>query len=380
MMDQRRYEVLDAWRGICALLVFLYHLGVASHLYGFPPIRHGGAGVDFFFVLSGFVIAHSSLAKLSADGAVGNFMLRRFGRIYPLHLATLLGLVFLEVLKAAVSMATGMQGGEAPFAGASNTSALIASLFLVQGLGGFDEFTWNGPSWSISTEFYTYLLFGLAAVLSRRRYPVVAALLVVGAGLALAWNAGQPEPRSTIQGAGLLQCVQEFFLGTLIYQLHRRWPAPSAWLEPLALALVGLVFFNLVPFYATPFVFGLFVYTYASERGVLSRAFRIRPLLWLGLTSYSIYLVHYPVLTTVNSLARIIQAKTGVPMFVALDDEKLLLSIGGPWAMDLLTLVISAVVLGVAALTYRWIEKPADLWFKNLARRRASALQSAPAA
>jgi peptidoglycan/LPS O-acetylase OafA/YrhL len=69
-----------------------------------------------------------------------------------------------------------------------------------------------------------------------------------------------------------------------------------------------------------------------------------------------------------------------VSMFGARDGSKLLLSIGGPWAMDLLTLVVSAVVLGVAALTYRWIEKPADLWFKTLARRAAPAPQSAPAA
>ena len=86
---QQRFAVLDGWRGLCALLVALYHLNVVSPFLDNGLIRHAYLFVDFFFVLSGFVITHTYWGKLTDAGALGDFTVRRFARIWPLQAALL---------------------------------------------------------------------------------------------------------------------------------------------------------------------------------------------------------------------------------------------------------------------------------------------------
>src|SRR5437762_9602227 len=82
-----RFVVLDSWRGIAACLVALFHLDAYSHLYGVPFLRNSWLFVDFFFVLSGFVIAANYQQRLLEGFGVGRFLLLRLGRLYPLHFA-----------------------------------------------------------------------------------------------------------------------------------------------------------------------------------------------------------------------------------------------------------------------------------------------------
>src|SRR2546428_12039863 len=83
-----------SWRGIAACLVALFHLEayshlVYSHLHGVPFLRNSWLFVDFFFVLSGFVIAANYQQRLLDGFGVGRFLLLRLGRLYPLHFAIL---------------------------------------------------------------------------------------------------------------------------------------------------------------------------------------------------------------------------------------------------------------------------------------------------
>jgi peptidoglycan/LPS O-acetylase OafA/YrhL len=85
-----RFETLDSWRGICALLVAVFHMPLAGALAGNQFIRGSYLFVDFFFVLSGFVIAHAYGAKLTRGEGLAKFMVTRFGRLFPLHAFMLL--------------------------------------------------------------------------------------------------------------------------------------------------------------------------------------------------------------------------------------------------------------------------------------------------
>jgi peptidoglycan/LPS O-acetylase OafA/YrhL len=80
-----RFEVLDAWRGICACLVTLVHIPVAHTFYADRWFTNMQLFVDFFFVLSGFVICHAYATRVTDTRSAGGFMIRRFGRIWPLH-------------------------------------------------------------------------------------------------------------------------------------------------------------------------------------------------------------------------------------------------------------------------------------------------------
>jgi peptidoglycan/LPS O-acetylase OafA/YrhL len=88
-----RFVVLDSWRGIAALLVVLFHGRYQSHIYAVPLIRHGWLAVDFFFVLSGFVISYAYGRRIATGRDLGVFLIRRTGRIWPLHVFMLAAFV-----------------------------------------------------------------------------------------------------------------------------------------------------------------------------------------------------------------------------------------------------------------------------------------------
>ena len=84
------FRVLDSWRGVAALLVAVFHLNILSAIYSLDFIRNSYLFVDFFFVLSGFVITHNYANRLGTLEGVGTFALRRLGRLWPLHVVVLL--------------------------------------------------------------------------------------------------------------------------------------------------------------------------------------------------------------------------------------------------------------------------------------------------
>src|SRR5882762_2255844 len=151
-----RFVQLDALRFFFAVIVVLVHT------IGFKlTLIHGGFAVDFFFILSGFVLSHALICR---PVPAAEFAWARLARLYPLHLVTLAWLVCLLA---------GML--------ANPPSHLLASLglnlVLFQGAWGLDVKAWNFPSWSISVEFLINLLILYPIV--RARSVAVAACVVV---------------------------------------------------------------------------------------------------------------------------------------------------------------------------------------------------------
>src|SRR5262249_54321506 len=142
--------------------------------------------VDFFFVLSGFVIAANYQQRLLDGFGMGRFLLLRLGRLYPLHFAMLALFVGLELLKLLrrelVPAELWSLNPVAPLSTPEQAPpTIVANLLLVQSLHLFDFSTWNVPSWSISTEFYTYVVFA-ACLIALRRHAWVALALALTAG------------------------------------------------------------------------------------------------------------------------------------------------------------------------------------------------------
>ena len=102
-----RFRALDGFRGLCALLVALYHLPIYNHLLG-PQFFLPNAQMlmDFFFVLSGFLICSAYGERLKAWSDVLSFAQARFARLWPLHVAMLAVFVVIEVAKAALFLAS----------------------------------------------------------------------------------------------------------------------------------------------------------------------------------------------------------------------------------------------------------------------------------
>lgn len=158
-----RYDVLDGLRGVAALLVVCYHL---FECFDFSPFHFGYLAVDFFFILSGFVIGYAYDNRWPAM-SLGTFVRRRLIRLHPM-------VVFGAVLGAVVFLACGSERWDH-----STTAfdwvmvAMLLSMFLIPSLpgsttdvrGNTEIFSLNGPSWSL---FFEYIGNVVYAVFLRR--------------------------------------------------------------------------------------------------------------------------------------------------------------------------------------------------------------------
>src|SRR5258706_5653264 len=211
----RRFLALDSCRGLCAVAVMLFHLDAVTHFYGWPAVRNAWVAVDFFFTLSGFVIASAYFAKLQSLEDAARFAIRRFGRLYPLHIAVIAVFVAIEAYR--------LWGLHAEDAFANNTSvwALGQHLFLIQGFTANHE-TWNYPAWSISIELWVNFAFALLAVVFRRLFlGCVFLLLLAGAALIITSD-GWAASLDTAPAAALQDAVRspfEFLLRVVAVRL-----------------------------------------------------------------------------------------------------------------------------------------------------------------
>src|SRR4051812_40123188 len=161
----KRYVVIDIFRGLFATLVVLFHMSGYSNtpILNNKFISNSDLFVDFFFVLSGFVIAHS-YSFITSYKDLKNFFLSRFYRLYPLHFIILILFLILEVVKHL--LASKIHFNESMMEG-NNVTTFFTSLFLLNSVKilNVSDLSWNAPSWSISAEMISYLCFGLLTFL-----------------------------------------------------------------------------------------------------------------------------------------------------------------------------------------------------------------------
>jgi len=357
-----KYKALDAFRGVFAILIVLVHFSAYGYFYDLPFVRNAGRGVDFFFVLSGFVITSAYLDKIRSAPNFTEFVVKRVGRLWPLHLAMLAALVVLELVKFAAFKFAHISMGQLPFTGSNGLVPLAGGILLLNGLGFFHQFTWNVPSWSISAEFATYLLFFFLACRGRL-YALAAAVIAAIAGVALIWFGLPPHKLRVIEGYGLISCIFDFMIGSLTFLAFRQgWLLKAdTKLEAICLALLVIVFFVSVPLMSViaPLVFVLVIQTFAQQSGWFSRIATTAFPQYLGKTSYSIYLVHFVVIQLVMAAVRVADKKLHLQafQFAGAPNSDVFL-IGNRLIMDVFALLLLTFVIWIAGWTYRYIETP----------------------
>lgn len=350
-MKTQRFEALDSWRGLAALAVAVFHMNSYRPITTWGIVTNGYLFVDFFFVLSGFVIAANYHDRLLQGFGLGRFMLLRFGRLYPLHISVLCIYLASRVLR--------WRAGD-PSAFATPTESvdtILVNLAMLQGFYIYDFLTWNYPSWSIGAELFAYFVFaGLLLVFKARVWSVLIGLVAVCAVALLVINGSM----STSNNYGLIRCLLGFSAGALAWRFYvlrgYRWETGTV-AEGLILAVVvsfisvaGITKLSLL----APLVFATAILIFAGERGGISCVLRSRPLVFLGTISYSIYMVH---------------AFTTGLLRVASDSAVRKLPALG-WLFDGLPFYALYLVLVVLVSwgTYSLIEAPARAWFQRLAR------------
>ncbi|HST37274.1 MAG TPA: acyltransferase, partial [Allosphingosinicella sp.] len=379
----RRYEALDSLRGVAACFVVLYHLHTTGFITNVAIVRHAWLFVDFFFVLSGFVIAASYGEKLKTGFPLRAYMILRLGRIYPLHLFIILVFVAIECALL-LAGAQGMQG-RAPFTGPRSLPFLADNLLLIQIFVPGAKASWNGVSWSIAAEVWTYALTAAGLVLLGRRFRFVLVAIALLAPLALGWLG---DGLLNSRGLTLVRCLYGFSLGMLAFDLSARWRgrgslgrSAATFAEAGLVLLCGAAIIGVPDSpleFACPALFALAIIVLAREEGAVADVLKLAPLRRLGDWSYSIYMVHPLVLALIVHPLALAGARLGVPLVeVGTIEGHPARIIGGPaWLPELVVPVVLILVIAASALTYRLIELPC----RNASRGWAERIAGRPAA
>ena len=349
MQMANELRVLTSARGIAAWFVVLYHVRLAAAPTLGPDLvglfAYGYLAVDFFFMLSGFVIWLNYVDRLRAQGIAGIpvFLRRRLARIYPLHFAMLC----CAMLFVAGNWLTG-RGIPAGYP----LAELPYHLLLIQNWGFTEHLSWNDPAWSISCEFAAYLLFPLLVLTIDWRKLPAAALVAIAAALILLRHGLMAAADATRLGSdiprfGLLRGATQFVVGSIICALWLRWRDRAAAAGSAAFVVcLGAFLLFLSGGSETllmPIAFAGLLLTLALAAEHPFNPLRSKLVHYLGEISYATYMVHF-LLFVAFKLAFVSDVQDIGPRLLA--------------AFLGLTLLASAGL-------YHFVERPAQRWLNG---------------
>jgi peptidoglycan/LPS O-acetylase OafA/YrhL len=350
---QLRIEELESIRGLAALLVVFVHIPKWNPVLDIGIINNAYLMVDLFFVLSGFVIFNAYSNKIDSKTDLLRFQFLRLGRLYPVHLFYLLLFLAIEIARY-IATELGMQNLRAMPFSINNIGALIEQIFLVQAIGPTgNALTFNGPAWSISVEFYTYLIFGLIVLfLGKIRNSVFCVLALVSIVMLLT--------KTTWGFAELLRCLAGFFVGCLTANFVQKVKTPMHVPNYTSLLLFAAIVIFLQTKTTKDFDVVIYLLTSAlifslilTRDGILNKILNYKILTWLGLISYSVYMCHGLVLWIISAVLKRLLGRAEIQ------------GADGRWQISLSTtetlagvIIIVFLVLVVGQITYSVIEKP----------------------
>ncbi len=311
--------------------------------------------VEFFFVLSGFVLTHTYAFKKNIN--FKDFVVSRTFRLLPLHIVMLFVLIIIEVGKLAAYQ-YGITFTSPPFTGQNDVAEIIPNLLLLQSwLPFFDHNSFNSPSWSISIEYYMYMIFYFSLIIKNSaRY--ILWFLISFSMFSLIFMGAEIT-------AEILRGLSCFFAGALTYVLykniHHKFKATKIYFTVLEtiliVSVVGLVSSSIEHKSLTlSLVFCLQVFVFAFEKGALSQLLRQQLFLHAGKLSYSIYMVHYAILFCAIAIVIIAQKLFGIKMTMFIDGARYI-DFGNLFYNNLAVLFLMGVIIYVSGLTNKFIEQ-----------------------
>ena len=359
--SKRHYAILDGLRGVAAVMVVVFHLfeaSATSHLD--QIINHGYLAVDFFFVLSGFVIGYAYDDRWGKM-TLGDFFRRRLIRLHPM--------IIMGMIIGAIGFY--FQAGNL-WPGISEVPALKTLLVMLIGftllpvplsldIRGWQEMhPLDGPAWSLFFEYVANILY---ALFIRKFSTTALALLVFIAGAALV-HLALTSPNGDIIGGwslepaqfqiGLTRLMYPFFAGLLLSRLAKPTQLTNAFLWCSLLVIAVLAFpriggsthlwmNGLYDSLSIILVFPVIVYLGAS--GEVKGKFAAKACTFLSAISYPLYITHYPLIYIYTTWVQ----DTKMPMRTA-------------WPVAMLVLFSS---LAIAYACLKLYDEPVRKWLGN---------------
>jgi peptidoglycan/LPS O-acetylase OafA/YrhL len=325
------FSNIDVLRGLAALAVCFFHFCDDNYLGANvfqSSFRYGYYGVDVFFVISGFVIPLALHRSNYRFGNIGEFLIKRWRRLYPAYVATILLAVGLWVL---AGFLPGFQGGRFQF----DFFQFFSNLILTSEFAGHD---WYVPVfWTLAIECQYYVLLALSfpIFISQSRLLqltglaawIVAPLLVANSTTVFPWTSlfAMGIIAYLIFGDLLARCS-----GFILFALST---AVTFWQKGIVSVSLALVTICLI---------------------LLAPQLKNRALIWLGTISYSVYLLHVPIGGKIINLSKRLP---DLPFYKT----------GAFIAATIITVVL-------AYLFHRFIEAPSHRWAKRATSRTTASI------
>ena len=288
------------------------------------------------------------------------FCFLRFGRLYPVHIIFLFVYVLIELLKYIATIKFGIVSVNGiPFK-ENNCYAFIKNIFLIQSVLPNQSLTYNGPSWSISVEFYTYLIFGVITLCFRKTKVL---LFISIATISLVMLA----TKSTFGFDSMLHCLAGFFVGCLTAGAIKKVRFVLPGYISFLVFLLMVFFLQLKPIKDADLLIyfitaSLIASIVISPIGLLSKLLKIKILTWFGKVSYSLYMSHSAIIWLINQLLRVVFKKPDIINVNGISVTQLSIT-----ETLIASSAIIVTVLIVSAIVYEFIEKP----FREMSRRFA---------
>jgi peptidoglycan/LPS O-acetylase OafA/YrhL len=356
-----KIDNLTGIRGFAALWVVSCHFQITRIVSSVDLgsiARHGSWGVDVFFVLSGLILAINYAPRFALGfhkHAFTDFALKRFFRVYPLHFVT-----FLVTIPMWAVMA---RGGREIHGTIYTFWSGICNVLMIHAWGFTQELSWNFPSWSISAEWFAYLLiFPVCVVVLAKKTATQCAFVATVSWIILVCYvfAVHGGDLAMVRTDGVLRIIPEFVAGYATYRLltdKQVLIAGDAMMAAGAIGLLALIYSpDYMVFLLLPLIAILLAGLYAGGR-VTDAIFGNTCMVFLGEISYSIYMTHVMVMSITNKTVK-------------------LLSIDVGFSRALIVLCVETIAtVGVGFLAYRLVEVPARTsllaWVSKRARKPA---------
>ncbi|TDL99792.1 MAG: hypothetical protein C4K58_00630 [Flavobacteriaceae bacterium] len=300
----QRIEKLDGLRGIFSLLVVFYHL--PSTYFGHQVFQNfffktSYCFVDFFFVLSGFVLSYR-YDSFKNTSSIVDFVKKRFIRLFPLLAFSSIVYFLYEIV-----LQTLMPGlfpknfiPQADFSISSSFLSLIDTLFFANSTPLFgDSMGMNYPSWSISSEMISYLIFALFGVLFKGFSKKLLQFALVIGSLLFLYSLGNYFQTGSF---GFVRGIVGFFSGCLLFSVGKtdfKIPNFFQWLIlPFLMLFVYEIHgipkdeWNFLNHLSVPMFFSGLIFLILHSQGIVSAFLETKPIQYLGKISYSVYLNH----------------------------------------------------------------------------------------
>jgi len=288
---------IEGLRGILVSLVILAH-----SLPIFYPEPQFMVALDFIpdllFIISGYVISLVYQNRITKNVvSFKDFFLLRFARIYPLHLFMIIAIIVYLLMKQLLHLPQ-------EFSITENIDTLLTNLLLLHSVGIHESLNWNFPSWSISGEFYTYLLYyiGLKTFdIKKSSYmPLLVSILLYSF---LFFYIATESFAHHSYDLGMLRCIAGFYLGIFIFRLKNKLnyalkKKTIYIMEYFCVFVILLLISTYRPNQVIHSVliivtFGLLVFCFTeSQNGRIGNYLLFDFLQQVGKKSYSIYMVH----------------------------------------------------------------------------------------